>query len=124
MRPEFLVQKFGVGLHGQSGVGHHVLLRSQNFAQPFDFGVHAIEELLDRVNPQLATLITIQRETNRYVLGQLEQHGLIGLLIGSLRGKSGERLLQRVLRADGQGAQPRLKGGHFHARFRILARLA
>jgi len=66
----------------------------------------------DRVNPQLAHAHNYPaRNESLRASASLKQHGLIGLLIGSLRGKSGERLLQRVLRADGQGAQPRLKGG-------------
>ncbi len=85
----------------QSRVGHHVFLRRQNLAQPFDFRIHAVEELLDRVHTQLAAFIAVQREANGHVLGQFKQHGLVRFLVGSLRGKSGERLLQSVLRANG-----------------------
>ncbi len=108
----------------QSCVGHQVFLRGQNFAQPFDFGVHSVEQLLDRVHTQFAAFVAVQREANGHVLGQLEEHGLVRLVVGGLRGKSGQRLLQRVLRAHGERAQARLKCRHFHARFRVFARLA
>ncbi len=85
----------------QSCIGHHVFLRSQNFAQPFDFRIHAVEQLLNRIDTQFAALIAVQREANGHVFGQLQQHGLVRFLVGRLRGEAGERLLQRVLRANG-----------------------
>ena len=94
------------------------------FPQPFDFRIHAIEELLHRIHAQLTALVAVERKADSHMFGQLQQHGLVGLFVGGLRGESCERLLQSVLRANGQRTEPRLKCGHFHARFGVLARLA
>ena len=113
--PEFLVQQFRVRLHGEPRLGHHLFLRRKDFAQRFDFRVHAVQQLLHRIHAQLAALVTVQREANGHMLCQLEKHRFVGFGIGSLRRQSRQRLLQRVLRAHGHGAQTRLERWHVHA---------
>ncbi len=103
---------------------HHLFLLAKNLAQRFDFRVHAVEQLLHRIDAQLALFIAVQREADGHVLGEFEQHRLVRLGIRCLRCEAGQCLLQRVLRAHRHGAEPRLKRRHVHAPFRIFSRLA
>ena len=68
----------------------------------FDFLVHAVEHLADRVDLHVALFVALERKANREMFGELDEHGLIGLGVGRVRRQFGERRFQRVLRAAGQ----------------------
>ena len=75
---------------------------AQNFAQIFNFLVHAVEHLTNGVNFHFAALEALQRKADGKVLRELNQHRLIGFGAGSFCRKFGERLLQNILRTTRQ----------------------
>ena len=100
--PELPVQNFTVRLGEYPGVAHLVFVRAKDFPEVFNFLIHAIQHLPDCVDLHLAAFKPLERETNRQVLRQLHQHGLIRFGIRCLRGQGCKRLFQGVLRAAWQ----------------------
>ena len=82
---------------------------AQNLAQTFNFGAHGVEHLAHRVNLDVAALITFKRESNRDVLGEAQERGLIRRVGRRLCGNSGKRLSERKSRALGKARDARLK---------------
>ncbi len=100
--PELAVQDFAVRFEDEPGVAHFVFMGAEDFAQVFDFLIHAVEHLAHGVDCNLAALETLEGEANGKMLGELNQDGLIGSGVGCFRGELGEGLLQNVLSASGQ----------------------
>ena len=122
--PEFLVQQLGIRLHGQPRLRHHLFLRGKDLPQPFNFRIHAVQQLFHSVDAQFAFFVAVQREADGHVFRQFEQHRLVWLGIWRLRRESRQRLLQRILRPHRHGAQARLERRHVHAVLRIFPRFA
>src|SRR5439155_1728050 len=86
--PEFLVQQLGIRLHGQPRLRHHLFLRGKDLPQPFNFRIHAVQQLFHSVDAQFAFFVAVQREADGHVFRQFEQHRLVWLGIWRLRRES------------------------------------
>ena len=98
-----------MSLHRYSSAGELLFVPAQNLAQTFNLGAHRVEHLAHRVHLDVAALITLQRESNRDVLGEAQQRGLIRRVGRRLCGNSGKRLSERKSRALGKARDARLK---------------
>jgi hypothetical protein len=101
-RPELPVENLAMRLDHHPRFGHLVFVRTKNFAEIFNFGVHAVEHLPHGVDFDFAAFKPLQRKANRQMLCQFHENGFVRLAFRSLRRESGDGSPQRVLRGPGQ----------------------
>src|SRR5579885_391582 len=97
-RPKTAVQNLAVRFKENSRFRHFVFVRAEDLAKVFNLLIHAVEHLAHGVDFDFAALVTLERKTDGEVLGELDEYGFVGPAFRRLRGESGQRLPQRVLR--------------------------